>query len=186
MEFQERPLLNYADLSLVLLKAGLESETTLDETAGAVRRLLEQARQGDPPADADLYRHLGRIRQDLTIAGLVEPVGAEGFRTTPRGRQALNEHPMGLDHSVLASFPEFQATLPQKGRWPAEGAEGGYSQGYSAYLDGRRPEDNPHLSDSAEHLNWQNGWSEARDMQGGLPEPGPRTAEFDSLFRDSE
>lgn len=185
MEFYERPLLSYADLSLVLLKTGLET-TTLEAVVGAVRRLLKEARQEDLPSDEELYRHLGRIRQDLTTAGLVEPVGADGFRISARGRQALDEHPMGLDRSVLTDFPEYQATLPEEGRWPGAARQDSYSEGYTAFLDRRRPEDNPYQSDSADHQTWQDGWSEARDEQGALPDPGPRTAEADSLIRDSD
>lgn len=185
MEFHERPLLSYADLSLVLLKTGLE-EATLEAVVQALRQLLCQARQDDLPSEAEIYRHLGGIRQDLATAGLVEPVGADGFRTTARGRQALDDHPMGLDRSVLADFPEYRATLPDEGHWPGAARQGSYSEGYAAFLERRRPEDNPYMSDSADHQTWQDGWSEARDEQGALPDPGPRTAEADSLIRDSD
>ena len=40
---------------------------------------------------------------------------------------------------------------------------GGYDQGFYAYWSGQGPADNPYAPDSADHLAWENGWSEALD-----------------------
>ena len=51
---------------------------------------------------------------------------------------------------------------------------GGYDQGFYAYWNGEGPADNPHPPDSADHLAWENGWSEALDED--FRRTGPRVA----------
>lgn len=165
MEFDDRPLLSYAELSVILLKTAGRPGATLDRAVAALRDLLDAARQADQPTAAELGRRLDRVGRDLAAAGLIEAMGAGGFRITPRGEQMFAAHPLGVDQSVLAVFPEFRAGFPGTGPRSRDAEPPSYAAGYDAFHRGRRPEDNPHAPDSADHLAWENGWFEARDEE---------------------
>jgi ribosome modulation factor len=40
-----------------------------------------------------------------------------------------------------------------------------YQRGYEAYVAGATLADNPHAPDVRAYLDWENGWSQARDDQ---------------------
>lgn len=167
MEFHDRPLLSYAELSVILLKTAQRPGATLDRAVAALRDLLDAAREADQPTSDELARELDRVRRDLATARLIEPAGSAEFHLTERGREMLSAHPMGVDESVLAAFPEFRAGFPDvaadAGSRPPDAEPPSYRAGYVAFRQGRRPEDNPHAPDSADHLAWENGWFQARD-----------------------
>ena len=101
----------------------------------------------------------------LTEARLLAP-GADGaFTLTERGRAALAEHPEGFDTADLMVYPEFARYIRslELRRGPLDPRAGGYDQGFYAYWTGETPADNPYSPDSADHLAWENGWSEALD-----------------------
>lgn len=166
MEFHDRPLLSYADLSIILLKTARAAGTTLDHAAAAVGALLREADE-TAPDPGELREHLGRIAHDLAGAGLLAPApGNSGtLHITQRGEAALADHPAGLDPSVLADFVGFRPALgaAHTAQPPAEATPRSYAQGYEAFRAGRSATDNPYAQDSADHLSWENGWSEARD-----------------------
>ena len=62
-------------------------------------------------------------------------------------------------------YPEFARYIRglELRRGPIDARAGGYDQGYDAYWSGESPADNPFPPDSADHLAWENGWSEALD-----------------------
>jgi hypothetical protein len=165
MEFHDRPLLSYAELSVILLKIAGQPGATLGRAVTALRDLLDAARQADQPTAAELGHELDQVRRDLAAAGLIVATGTAGFRTTPRGQQMLVAHPLGIDQSVLVALPEFRAGFSGTGPRPRDAEPPSYAAGYDAFRRGRRPEDNPHAPDSADHLAWENGWFEARDEE---------------------
>ena len=101
----------------------------------------------------------------LTEARLIVGGPDGGFQITERGRAALADHPQGFDTADLMVHPEFARYIRslERRRRPIDARAGGYDQGYDAYWTGRDPADNPFGSDSADHLAWENGWSEALD-----------------------
>ena len=109
----------------------------------------------------------------LTEAKLLAPADG-GFATTARGRAALAEHPQGFDTADLMVYPEFARYIRglELRRAGLDPRAGGYDQGFYAYWTGELPADNPYPPDSADHLAWENGWSEALDEDFRLRSPG--------------
>jgi ribosome modulation factor len=83
----------------------------------------------------------------------------------------LDQHPLGVDETVLAEFREFREFVrrlaPRPGESEAPGpktpANQAYLDGYGACMAGRRMTDNPHPVDAAEYMAWDAGWFEAMD-----------------------
>ena len=131
--------------------------------------------QEPPPADLEELRaRLEEVEAKLARAGLILPADPEGFEITDRGRRMLDEHPDGIDESLLVGFPEYRSAVAERSvsGSPAPSAAA-YDAGYAAWLAGRALSDNPHPADRRDHLDWQNGWSQARDD--GLKSDGGRS-----------
>jgi restriction endonuclease Mrr len=96
------------------------------------------------------------------IAGLLEATNG-GHALTPLGREALAEHPDGMDRADLAQFPDYaehirrQAALARPREDPHQAA---YLQGAAARVAGRSLTDNPHPPETGDHGAWEDGWSE--------------------------
>jgi len=75
------------------------------------------------------------------------------------------------------AYPEFARHVRglELSRVEMDPRAGSYDQGYYAYWTGRTPADNPYAPDSADHLGWENGWSEALDED--FRWTGPRASE---------
>jgi restriction system protein len=165
MDFYEHRLLSYPDLMLTVLKVAARGEAGLRECGDALRQTFEQAKE-QPPDDFDeVLQHLDHAKRNLMRARLLAPVDEERFRITERGRQILDEYPMGVDDTVLMQFPEFRSFVRRSREpvTPASVGPHGYERGYLAFRAGKEPADNPHAFDTAAHLDWENGWFEARD-----------------------
>lgn len=169
INFHEHTLLSYPDLTLTLLKVAQErGEASLEDAFRAHKALLHQAHEAPPVSDEEILRHLDHARRNLELARLLEAVGSENFRLTARGAEALREHPMGLDDSVLMAYPEFRAAIEGRDTAQIKGAARlpcsiHYDEGYTAFHEGAGLSDNPYGFDTAKHLGWENGWYEARD-----------------------
>ncbi|RDD62816.1 winged helix-turn-helix domain-containing protein [Ferruginivarius sediminum] len=164
MEFEEYPLLHYADLMHTLLKTAESGPASLNDAAARLRRDLSLARENPPISGEEMRERLARARRYLAEARLVEDQADGRYRVTDRGRQVLREHPGGIDDSVLAAFPEFRNFIARTSGGPAQEARMTvYDSGHMAYRRGAGVADNPYPFDSAEHLAWENGWFEARD-----------------------
>lgn len=173
-ETEERPLLHEPDLMLAVLRMSAGRRATLDDCIHHLRSLLRMA-QEPPPADLEELRaRLEEVEAKLARAGLILPAGPEGFEITDRGRRMLDEHPDGIDESLLVGFPEYRSAVAERSvsGSPAPSAAA-YDAGYAAWLAGRALSDNPHPADRRDHLDWQNGWSQARDD--GLKSDGGRS-----------
>jgi restriction system protein len=174
MELTEYPLLHEVDLILTLLKVATEGPASLDDAVGRLKRNLQSVGESLPVSDEEVHAHLSRIRDRLIQAVLLAPVDEGRFRITPRGMQALSDHPGGIDDSVLMNFPEFRAFVEAEAGRPVKRMEGGgksgddpriteFDQGYAAFHEGVGLQSNPYERDRVMHLAWENGWCEARD-----------------------
>jgi restriction system protein len=167
MDLEERVLLHEPDLMLAILRVAAqgEGEGTLDACVAHLRALLRLAKEPAPEDEDALRVRLDEARQRLQQARLIAPVNGERFRITRRGRSVLVENPRGVDDTVLMQFQEFRAAISAEGEGPAapSRAPADYERGYAAHLAGQGLADNPHPADSAAHLEWENGWSQARD-----------------------
>ena len=163
-ETEERPLLHEPDLMLAVLRMSGGGRATLDDCIRHLKTLLRMAHE-PPPADLEELRaRLEEVEAKLARAGLIRPAGPDGFEITDRGRRMLEEHPDGVDESLLVRFPEYRAPAAERSAAgsPVPGAAA-YDAGYAARLAGRMLSDNPHPPDRRDHLDWENGWSQARD-----------------------
>lgn len=166
MDLYEYPLLHEADLMLAILRVGAQGGGTIDHCREYLLTVLKHARE-DPPIDQEeLQARLEDCRLKLAQARLVESRG-ERFEITPRGREVLAANPGGVDETVLMQFEEFRAALggadaPARVEQPVPPE---YAAGYVAFGAGRALTENPHPRDTRQHLDWQNGWSQARDRR---------------------
>lgn len=171
MELDDYPLLNEPNVMLMALKAATSGRVAPER---CVERLLEHLKRigsGIPESPEPLRRRVAMVFQYLAVAGLLDPDEEGLYTITDRGRRMLEQYPAGLDSSVLVAFPEFRSYL--RGRrttWEEDEGIGrpvepkpAYDEGYAAFLQGLGLTDNPNPSDSIDHLEWENGWSEARD-----------------------
>lgn len=174
IETEEHPLLHEPDLMLAVLRTSARGFATVDDCIRQLGALLHMAHE-PPPADLEELRaRLEEVEAKLLRAGLIRPAGAEGFEITDRGRRILKEHPDGVDESLLMEVPQYRAAITERaaGGSPGPGAAA-YDAGYAACLSGRSLADNPYPADRRDHLDWQNGWSQARDD--GLKVDGGRS-----------
>lgn len=175
--FREFPLLNTPSLVLVLLRGAEDGTATVAGATAAVRALLARAGEAPPVADAEIAGRLATLVDFLASAKLLAVAPDGSFETTERGRAALRDHPQGLDVADLMAWPEFARHVRglDARRTGTDTRAGGYDQGFDAYWSGLRPADNPFAPDSADHLAWENGWSEALDED--FRWTGPRAGE---------
>lgn len=171
MHFREFPLLNTPHLILVILREAAAGETSLDACLARLRQLLAQTHETPPYGEAEIRARLDLLRRYLVEARLIAGTDGERFAITPRGREALAEHPQGFDLADLMAYPEFAHFIRALARARAAGRMDprtpAYDEGYSAYRAGATLADNPHPSDSSDHLAWENGWFEALDEDAG-------------------
>jgi restriction system protein len=178
MELTEYPLLHEVDLMLTLLKVAAEEPASVEDAAERLKRNLESVGLSSPVPDAEFQTYLTRARNRLFQAVLLKPLDDGRFAITPRGRQALIDHPGGIDDSVLMNFPEFRAFIEAGAGRPVkrigsndnDNSGGGddpriveFDQGYVAFREGISLQANPYEHDRVMHLAWENGWCEARD-----------------------
>jgi restriction system protein len=168
MDFEEHPLLHFADLVAALLRAAGDRAATLDDAARRLARDLDLAHEDPPVSGPDMIAHLERARHHLAAARLIEPLDDGRFRITPRGRSLLHDHAGGIDDTVLMAFPEFRAwmdrnavVVPQSDARVRE-----FQRGWAAQQEGHEFTDNPYAADTAQHAAWEDGWMEALRQRG--------------------
>ena len=174
MDFQEYPLLNTPNLVAVVLRTAAGG-ASVEDCARRLARLLDQAGEHPPVTDAEMRRHLERIRRFLAEARLLEPEGHDRFHLTPRGEEALERHPAGFDTADLMRYPEYAEFVHRSARDRAtmDRRIAAYDRGYEAYRAGRRLAENPYSFETVDHLSWENGWFEALDEDVGEPPKPP-------------
>jgi hypothetical protein len=173
MELQEEyPLLNEPNIMLIALKTAVQAPATPEDCVRELETNLKLAHEA-PPADADLLLHrVTAAFRYLCVAGLFDPDEAGRCTITERGRDVLLDNPNGVDSSVLMAFPEFRSHIarpnpfgPEADQPSAGEPRAEFDEGFEAFHAGRGLTDNPYEFDTFAHLEWENGWCEARDEQ---------------------
>ena len=172
MERDASTLLHEPDLMLAVLRVGASKTGTVEDCIDHLRLLRRSAQIDDPLPEAEVRAGLESARAKLQRAGLIEAPAPGRIRITARGREVLAENPDGVDDTVLMQLPEFRvanghgfARTPS-GSAPATPQRApavDYHAGYEANLAGAGLADNPHAPDVRAYLDWENGWSQARD-----------------------
>ncbi len=165
MLFREYPLLNTPNMVVVILREADGAPATLESCAARLQEVLDRADEHPPFGPADVASRLEMLIRYLGEARLISAGKDGSFTLTERGRVALAQHPSGFDTADLMIYPEFARYIRglELRRGPIDARAGGYDQGFYAYWTGDAPADNPYPADSADHLAWENGWSEALD-----------------------
>lgn len=159
----DHPLLNTPSLTALILRTAADGPAGVERIARRLDAVLEAADEHPPVPGSDLRRHLQALCDELAIAGLLAH-SAGRYTLTNRGAQALAEHPDGLDRADLTRWPEYAAHVRRLAARPGARDDphaSAYDQGVAACLAGRPVTDNPHSRDTADHLAWESGWSEA-------------------------
>jgi ribosome modulation factor len=168
MDLSEYTLLNRPALMLLVLKTAAEGPTSLAACRARLDR--ELARIGERPDVPDdmVAGELGDVIDHLTAAALLTEAPDARLALTQRGGQVLEAHPMGVDETILMQFPEYRTAVRRFARRKTvdDPRAGRYDEGYAAWQAGRSLTENPYPSDTADHLAWENGWSEGRDEAG--------------------
>ena len=165
MDLHESPLLHEPDLMLAVLRVANAGSGTLDDCLEHLRQLRRFAQVDEPMPEAEVRAQLETGRSSCASPELIE-VGAAGrFRITAAGRQVLADNPGGVDDTVLM---QVGTPRPINGHDAAasssrRAASIDYQRGYGAYLAGAKLAENPHPPDVRAYLDWENGWSQARD-----------------------
>ena len=174
MRFREYPLLNTPNLMAIILREASAGPATLARCAARLQALLARADERPPFGPEEVASRLEVLIRYLAEARLISRGTDGSFALTERGGAALAEHPQGFDTADLMVYPEFARYIRglERRRGLADARAGGYDEGYYAYWTGENPADNPYNPDSADHLAWENGWSEALDED--FRSSGPR------------
>ncbi len=170
MERDDCVLLHEPDLMLAVLRVAAARAGTLDACIDHLRALRDRAEVEHRVPETDVRAALRAITAKLDRASLIEWPAASRFEITARGRQVLADHPSGVDDGVLMQLEAPRGPTGQRAMvlgppaTPPAPKVSAYDAGYEAYGEGRGLADNPQPSDARTHLDWQNGWSEARDQ----------------------
>jgi restriction system protein len=171
-ELDDSPLLHEPDLMLAVLRVAAVKTGTLDDCIDHLQRLRQSAQINEPLPEAKVRAMLETAAAKLHRARLIEASAPGQFRITTRGREVLDDNPDGVDDSVLMQLPEFRpinghSAIASAGpRAPAAAQRAHdteYQSGFEAFLAGGSLADNPHPPDVRAYLDWENGWSQARD-----------------------
>jgi restriction system protein len=164
MDFEESPLLHEPDLMLAVLRVAATEAGTLDDCVEHLRVLRRTAQVDELVPEAEVRARLERARATLRRAGLVELGGGGRLRITARGRRILAENPDGVDATVLMRLEEVRPVSGHRVAAPPQRTPStDYQRGYGAYLAGAGLAENPYPRDVRAYLDWENGWSQARD-----------------------
>jgi restriction system protein len=171
MDLDDSPLLHEPDLMLAVLRVRAARSGTLGDCIDHLRLLRKSAQVHEPLPEAEVRARLHTALAKLHRAKLVEAAAPARFRITARGREVLADNPDGVDDTVLMQLPEFRPvngyasrqasyrSAPTTERAPTVADH----SGYEAHLAGANLADNPHPPDVRACLDWENGWSQARD-----------------------
>jgi hypothetical protein len=172
MDLDDSPLLHEPDLMLAVLRVGAGKAGTLDDCIEHLRLLRASAQVDEPLPEAEVRAGLHTVLAKLHRAGLIEAPTPGRFRITARGREVLADNPDGVDETVLMRLAEYRSANGHSYRGassrnaPGTAARAStvdYQRGYEANLAGASLADNPHPPDVRAYLDWENGWSQARD-----------------------
>jgi hypothetical protein len=169
LDLSEFTLLNRPALMLLVLKAAAEAPTTPADCRVRLERELARARERPDVPDEAIAAELRAVIDLLTTAVLLSRTPDGRLALTRRGGEVLRAHPMGVDETVLMGFPEYKAFVRNFARRKSvdDPRAGRYDEGHAARQAGRPLTENPYPPDTADHLAWENGWSEAGEPDAG-------------------
>jgi hypothetical protein len=161
----ESILLHEPDLMLAILRTARQRPASLEDAMALLAANRAVAEEPPSAPKDEVRQRLGQAARLLEGAGAITALGDDRFGLTARGERLLEEHPDGVDPSVLRAFPEFRAFVAGLGGSHTEDdpRRDAFEAGRQAFAEGRPNVDNPHPSDIVDHLAWACGWSEARD-----------------------
>ncbi|AHD03034.1 ribosome modulation factor [Leisingera methylohalidivorans] len=163
------PLLSTASLVALILHKAAAGPVSLDSCDAALAALFQQAdeKPGLPPEE--LRGRLAGHLSDLETARILEPAQNGSWQLTRRGRQALRQHPEGLDQTDLARYPEFAAHLRDTAHHACgmDPRQDRFDEGFQACMKGQPFTANPYAFDNADHQAWESGWTEAQEDRQG-------------------
>jgi restriction system protein len=171
MADDEYPLLNEPNIMLVVLRTAAKAPAQPEDCIREIKANLLLAREEAPPDATLLPFRVAAAFRYLCVAGLLDPDETGRCTLTERGKDVLWANPNGIDSSLLMAFPEFRSFIARPNPFreqpeipaPAEPSTQ-FDQGYEAFSAGRGLTDNPYEFDTFAHLEWENGWCEARDQ----------------------
>lgn len=159
----DHPLLSTASLTALILHSAGDGPVTLDSCSAKLDALFVRAdREPGLPEDQRRVR-LARQLNHLKIAEILRPDGDGRLHLTARGEKVLQEHPDGVDQTILVAFPEFAAYLQTTAHRSAgmDPRTASYDEGYAAFQDGQSFAANPYSENCVDHQSWENGWMQA-------------------------
>jgi hypothetical protein len=165
MDLSEFPLLNRPALMLLVLKVAADGPATLRDCRARLAVDLGRIHERPEVPEALIVAELEEVHGHLVAAGLLAPAEGDVFGVTDRGRKVLAAHPLGVDETVLATFPEDRVFLRHFARRKTfdDPCLRRYDEGFAARREGQSLSENPHPPDTIDHLAWENGWSEAEE-----------------------
>ena len=111
MEDDEPVLLHEPDLMLAILRAAQHAPASLDDAMARLHANFAAAHEPLTEPEGDLRRR-PKVWRCFSGAPTRSQIAGDGqFRLTARGARLLDEHPGGVDESLLYAFPEFRAFL---------------------------------------------------------------------------
>ena len=166
----EFPLLNEPNVMLVTLRMAARVPVTTGDCVKELQANLLKAHEAPPADKAMLHKRVAVAFRYLCVAGLLDPDETGRCTITERGTEMLWNNPNGIDSSILMEFPEFRShvchpnlSVPNFGEPGAGEPSVQFDQGFEAHQAGKGLTDNPYEFDTFAHLEWENGWCEARD-----------------------
>ena len=165
VDLSEFTLLNRPALMLLVLKAAAEGPTSLADCRARLERELARVDERPDVPEPVIAAELAEVIDHLLVAGLLAKAADARLTLTPRGEQTLQAHPMGIDETVLMQFAEYKAYVRNFARRKTvdDPRARRYDEGHAASQAGQTLTENPYSPDTADHLAWENGWSEGRD-----------------------
>ena len=168
----EYPLLNEPNVMLVTLRTAARGPVTPEECVRELEANLLKAQETPPADEAMLRRRVAVAFRYLCVAGLLDPDETGRCTITERGTDMLWSNPNGIDSSILMAFPEFRSHVCRPNALSRSAGEPGaaeptpqFDEGFEAYHARKGLTDNPYEFDTFAHLEWENGWCEARDVE---------------------
>jgi hypothetical protein len=104
-------------------------------------------------------QYVATMIESLTIE-FIEPASEDQSDGETRRREARRAQSCGVSATAPIEPDDFRAELACGGR---ETCPEPYDEGFGAYQSGGGLADNPYHADNCAHLQWANGWSQARD-----------------------
>jgi ribosome modulation factor len=156
METNGSPLWHEPDLALAVLRVAAVGSGTLDDCLEHLRQLRRCGQVADLAAESELRTRLEAVQGHLQLVGMLRVDASGRCRITAFGRRILEQR--GGEARARGTAPRTDGATAAAPVTPIN-----YQKGYSACLTGTGLAENPYPAEVRAHLDWENGWSQARD-----------------------